>query len=170
MIRPLGPEDVDAFIQIRGDSLELFPYAFGSAPGIEISRNNTLVDLKQKNDENFILGYFDQHEELIGIVGCFREKGIKYRHKANIWGMFVYPDYQGKKIGEQLIKECIRRISLIDDIHKIRVCATHLSIAAIKLYQKLGFTTYGKEQNAMRWNDQALEMVYMDLPLKRSGL
>jgi ribosomal protein S18 acetylase RimI-like enzyme len=168
MIRPLGPEDLDTFIQIRRDSLELFPYAFGGAPGIEIDRDKTLFDLKQKNAENFILGYFDQQKGLIGIVGCFREKGIKYRHKANIWGMFVYPDYQGKKIGEQLLKECIHRISFIHDIHKIRVCATHLSIAAIKLYQKLGFITYGKEQNAMRWNDQALEMVYLDLPLKRS--
>lgn len=169
MIRSLVPEDVDAFIQIRGDSLSLFPYAFGSAPGIEIDRNQTLLDLKKKNVENFILGYFDELHGLIGIVGCYRENGIKYSHKANIWGMFVYPDHQGKKIGEQLLMECIRKISQVDHIQKVRLCASHSSVAAIKLYEKLGFTTYGIEQNAMRWNDQTLDMVYMDLPLKTSG-
>jgi ribosomal protein S18 acetylase RimI-like enzyme len=165
MIKPLGPEQIDDFIRIRRDSLHLFPYAFGSAPKAEINKEETIKNLTQKNESDFILGYFNAEEELVGIVGCVREKGIKYSHKAFIWGMFVYPEFQKMKIGEQLLLACIEKIKIVPGIQKLTLCATHVSTPALALYKKLGFTIYGEEKNAMRWNDKALDMIYMDLPI-----
>ena len=165
MIKSIGPENIEDFIQIRSDSLNLFPYAFGSAPNAEIIKEETIKNLALKNDSDFILGYYNEEEKLVGIAGCVREKGIKYNHKAFIWGMFVYPEYQKMKIGEQLLLACIEKMKKVAGVQKMTLCATHVSIPALALYKKLGFKIYGEEKNAMRWNDKALDMIYMDLPI-----
>lgn len=148
MIRPLDEKDIDQFIKIRKDSLSIYPKSFGADPSISINRESTIQDLKSKTDENFILGYFDQ-SELVGIIGFLRYLNPKTCHKAFIWGVFVYDEYRDKRIGSQLMKACIDKAKNIEGLEKIILGSSHISDAAIKLYQKFGFEVYGREKNAM---------------------
>lgn len=159
MIRYLNENDVDLFIKIREDSLRLDPKSFGAMPNVEIDREKTIQDLREKNDENFILGFFDQGE-LVGMLGFIRFQNMKTRHKGFIWGVFVYREYRGRQIGEQLLKECIARVSKLDGMHKILLSASHISAAALNLYQKLGFEIYGTEPNAMWWEGESIDEIF----------
>ena len=148
MIRPLNEKDLDQFIRIRKDSLTAYSMSFGADPLKPIDKAQTFEDLKAKNEENFILGYFDG-ERLVGTLGFLRYSNPKTRHKGFIWGVFVYEEYWGNKIGSSLMKACIEQAKAIDGLEKIILGASHISDAAIALYLNFGFKEYGREHNAM---------------------
>ncbi len=163
MIRPLTTNDVDEFIRVRKAALVNHPFSFGASPHRIIDKKQTAIDLANKNEENFILGYFDE-AQLIGMVGFMRynEKRI---HKGIIWGMYVDKNYQGKGIGQKLMEMTIAKVKQIKGLTKINLSVTHLSKAAFHLYQKLGFTVYGREIAASYWNGIAMDEIFMDLML-----
>jgi len=160
MIRSLNEKDLDVFIKIRKDSLQLDPKSFGSSPNVKINREKTFNDLKAKNDENFILGYFVE-DKLVGTLGFIRYENEKTRHKGFIWGVFVYDQFRGKKIGKLLMSECIDRASKLSGLHKLMLSVSHISAAAIALYSKMGFEVYGKEPKAMIWEGVFIDEILM---------
>jgi len=160
MIRILNENDVDHFIKIRKDSLQLDPKSFGAMPNVKIDREQTIKDLKKKDEENFILGYFE-NEKLVGILGFIRNHNKKIRHKGYIWGVFVYQEFRGKKIGDRLMQECIERASNLPGLQKILLSVSHISQNALYLYEKLGFEIYGTEPNAMMWEGERIDEIFM---------
>jgi len=148
MIRPLNEKDLDSFIEIRMEGLQKEPTAFGAAYEEGINKDKTFQDLKNKNEENFILGYFDQ-EQLIGIIGLVRYHRLKMNHKAFIWGMYVKASHRGKGIGRQLMEQTIEKAKQIPSLQKINLSVIDTQVTALQLYQRLGFEIFGKDQHAL---------------------
>ena len=163
MIRPLGPRDVDSFMLIRADMLRRSPLSFGSDPDQHIDRDQTYRDLKEKNEENFILGYFDDNNTLVGMIGCFRKTRKKERHKAYMWGMYVHEVHRGKGIARQLMEEALDKIKQAPGVEKVMLSVTTSAKAAKTLYESFGFKPYGIEEDAYRWDGQVLDEVFMEL-------
>ena len=163
MIRDLTEHDLDSFIRIREDSLKLDPMSFGASPFVKIDREETLQRLREKNESDFILGCFEDYQ-LVGITGFVRYKNVKTKHKAFIWGVFVYEAFRGKKIGETLMTMCISRARKLG-LEKLLLGASHTSDAAIDLYKKLGFEEYGREVNAMKWENKYIDEVLFEIRL-----
>ena len=161
MIRELTERELDEFLKVRTDSLKLNPNSFGSDPNLKIDKEKTRVDLKSKNEENFILGYYN-HDQMIGLVGFIRESGIKKKHKGFIWGVFVYPEFRGKGIGKELLKACLTKIAELNGIVKVVLTVTHTSTEAIALYKRLGFNQFGIEKNSMKWKGVSIDEIYME--------
>lgn len=155
MIRALCDEDVDAFIKIRKDSLELDPMSFGANPFATIYRAKTIKDLKAKNHENFILGWFSD-DVLVGTLGFIRNQNPKTRHKGFIWGVFVYEAYRGQGIGKQLLESALQKVARLDGLKKVTLGASDISKRALSLYRKMGFIEYGREDDAMLWDERPM--------------
>ena len=68
MIRPLTENDVDLFIKIRGDSLRLDPKSFRCNAQCGYRSRTDDIDLKNKSEENFILGFFASNNLLEFLV------------------------------------------------------------------------------------------------------
>ena len=143
--------------------MRLDPMSFGASPFVKINREETLQRLKEKNERDFILGYFVD-TELVGITGFIQYKNIKTRHKAYIWGVFVYEAYRGRKIGESLLRICISRAQKLG-LEKVLLGASHTSDAAISMYKKVGFEEYGREVNAMKWENKYIDEVLFEIRL-----
>lgn len=167
MIRPLNESDVEAFIKIRSDSLLFSPRSFGAdpIPGIEMDAKTTREDLKAKNESNFILGYFEEGK-LMGMLGFIRHQRVKTKHRAFIWGVFVYPDHRGKGIGKALLEECLNRANQLEGLEKVSLSVTHVSAVAIGLYEHLGFQPYAREKDALMWKGEPLDEIFMEKRLK----
>ena len=166
MIRPLNENDLDEFIRIRLEGLQKDPAAFGAAYEDGVDRNKTYHNLKQKNEEDFILGYFDQ-DILLGIIGFFKNNRLKKKHKAMIWGMYVSKNARGKGIGRQLMEKCIQKAQQLKGLQKINLSVIHTQSNAIYLYQKLGFETYGKETASLLVDGQSYDEIFMSKVLKK---
>lgn len=164
MIRTLNIDDLDAFIQIREDSLRIDPRSFGADSNKPLDRAITAKRMRKKNDEDFILAYFEENE-ILGMVGFLRETGQKFRHKGHVWGVFVYPDHRRKGIANQLMLTLIDKARKIEGLQKINLSANRTSVASMELYDKLGFKAYGTERNAAQYEGESLDEVYMDLKL-----
>ena len=164
MIRTLNIDDLDIFIQIREDSLRIDPRSFGADSNKPLDRAITAKRMRKKNDEDFILAYFEGNE-ILGMVGFLRETGQKFRHKGHVWGVFVYPDHRRKGIAYQLMLTLIDKARKIDGLQKINLSANRTSIASVELYGKLGFKPYGTERNAAQYEGEILDEVYMDLQI-----
>lgn len=187
MIRPLGTADVDQFIAIRRESFRVAPLSFGQRPDVAIDRTQTLKDLANKTQEDFILGYFRslnpvltgtardasisnqvapaRHEELAGILGMQRYASPKRSHRAFVWGVFVSPAAQGKGIGQQLLQECIRRARTIAGLERLILTVSHHAQAAIRMYEKEGFVVFGREPGAAKTEGVPMDEIYMMLDL-----
>lgn len=165
VIRELTEKDLDKFLKIRNDSLRLCPKSFGADPNTTIDKEKTRLDLQSKNEENFILGYFD-HDQIVGMLGFIRESGMKKKHKGFIWGVFVYPEYRGKGIGKELLQACLSKTALLKGLKKVMLTVSNISMEAISLYVSLGFQQYGIEKDAMRWEGEAIDEICMEKLIK----
>lgn len=163
MIRPLDANDLDAFIQIRSDSLNKSPQAFGADPRpiSAFDRDQTRKDLAAKTHQNFILGYFEA-DVLLGMAGFVQSERAKIRHRAFIWGVYVYPECRGKGVGKRLLQAVLERAKDLDGLVKVVLSVNHSAGAAKGLYESVGFKTYAVERDAMRWEGESLDEVFME--------
>lgn len=148
-IRQLGPEDAAIFRWLRLQGLRECPTAFAASFEEEekISVNEIARRLAASLD-NWVLGALADGE-LAGVVGFYREQGLRLRHKGKIWGMYVAPGHRGERIGEGLMKECVAKIDGIPGLRSARLSVNPTQTAAIKLYEKFGFRKYGEEPDAL---------------------
>jgi hypothetical protein len=95
LVRALVPEDAPAFRALRIRALREHPEAFGRTPdevdAVEIWQRRLADDAK--SDLDFMLGAFDD-DVLVGMAGCHRERFIKQRHIAYIWGVYVSAEHR----------------------------------------------------------------------------
>ena len=162
-IRSLTEADVDAFWSVRLRALKEDPEAFGAS--YEESVVTPIADIvKRLRSEAgiFVLGAFDPH--LLGIVGFFQEQGDKRKHIGFIWGLYVIPEARGKRVGKLLMQEAIRRASHYQAIEQINLTVSNKAVK--KMYESLGFTTYGSEPRALKIGQQYLDQDMMTLRLR----
>ena len=165
--RRLLDEDARAYWELRLEALQNSPEAFGTSYEEAIQRDNPIERVKNnfKIEGNDTFGAFDQGE-LVGMVTLLQESGLKMKHRANIFAMYVSPTSRGKGIGKALMEKAIKLAKESKDIEKINLSVVSSNEAAKKLYHQLGFNVFGKEEMALKVGETYYEELHMELVLK----
>jgi RimJ/RimL family protein N-acetyltransferase len=151
MIRVLSESDAQIYRTIRLHALRLSPEAFGSTYEREAEFSlDTFEDRVRPAADKFVLGAFDDTGSLVGVVTFMQEAGRKDAHKGNVYGMYVAPDMRGKGLGKALLIELIRRARNLEGLERLKLTVVSENTVAKKLYQSLGFETYGVERAALK--------------------
>lgn len=167
-LRLLGPDDAEIYRQIRFKSLQESPEAFLTTYEIQLAKPiEEFRQNLQSNNFRFTLGCFTETNELAGIVTFARETNPKITHKGNIYAMYVSSEYRGRRIGNALLTELLQRAKQLPGLEQINLTVVSSNLAAKKLYETVGFTTYGTERNAMKNNGQYWDEDYMTLYIRR---
>jgi len=169
LIRVLTELDSKQFWSLRLRALRENPEAFGASYEEELntptdkltSRFNS--DLILPLEENFMLGAFNGNRDMIGVVGFRRERRVKLRHKASIWGMYVVPESRQTGIGKSLISELLNKANTLDGLQQINLGVVSSNTHAKALYNSLGFKTYAVEKNALKIGEQYFDDDFMVL-------
>nr|WP_220185894.1 GNAT family protein [Paenactinomyces guangxiensis] len=151
----MEPSDAEIYREIRLRSLQENPEAFLTT--YEIEREKPIETTRQNlqhTDFKFTLGCFTDNDELVGIVTFVRESKPKITHKGYVFGMYVVPEFRGKRVGYRLISELLQRAKKCAGLEQIHLTVVANNIAAKKLYESVGFTRYGTECNALKMNGQ----------------
>ncbi|WP_026986883.1 GNAT family N-acetyltransferase [Fodinicurvata fenggangensis] len=159
-IRRLLPGDAKVFRRLRAEGLTLEPTSFRHA--VDDEQDLPLQYTEQRLAETYVLGAF-RDDELVGVAGYARLSGSKLQHKGLIWGMYVRGSERGQGIGKELLHRLIEYAATEVSLLLLTVVAANTS--ALRLYQSLGFQSYGREPRSIREGDAYLdeELMYIDL-------
>ena len=101
--------------------------------------------------------------ELVGVMTIAGEGAPKLRHRVNLFAVYVTPEVRGKRVGTALLQEVVKYTKQMPHVEKINLTVVSTNKAAIKLYEKVGFKSFGLEHHAMKMNDTYVDEIYMSL-------
>lgn len=164
MIRLLDEHDADAYFELRRQALVEAPLSFASSLTDDIASSRQAVcDLLRQVPESVIIGAF--FENLVGVVGLYRDRHLKSSHKAHLWGMYVIPNYRGQGVATELLDAALRHASLLAGVSWVHLSVTSAVPAARRIYERAGFHVWGTEPEALRHNGSTVVDYHMALRL-----
>ena len=165
-VRRLTEADAEAFWNIRLRALRDNPESFGASYEEILERGIAGVTQGlRKSDtapDDATFGAFEG-STLVGIANFQREEGIKRHHKGVIWGMYVPQELRGKGVGKALLEAAIAYARTLPGLEQINVSVVITSKEAHRLFQALGFETYGLERHALKLNNKYFDQELMTL-------
>lgn len=105
------------------------------------------------NSPNGLMLFAEADGKPVGMVGAFWENKEKNKHIANIVSLFVKEEFRGKGIGKILLEAMIKELNRKSDIRKLKLGVVFTQIAALNMYQKLGFKIIGKAEKELKNGD-----------------
>ena len=154
-IRTLTATDAPAYRALRLEMLTHDPSAFGSSAEEFRERSPESVAAQlTPTDTRFTLGAWEG-SNLLGTATLAREDGLKTRHKAFVYGVYVTPAARGQGLAHALMTGLMER-AREQNISTLMLAVAEPQTAARTLYTRLGFTPYGTEPDALRVNGQSI--------------
>ena len=106
-------------------------------------------------------------QHLMGTVALEFSAKPKTQHSALVIGMYVKPQARRLGAGALLMKAAIEAAAAKPGVQVLRLTVTEGNEAAIRLYQSVGFTTWGTEPLAIRTPSGFRGKVHMFMRLQR---
>jgi RimJ/RimL family protein N-acetyltransferase len=146
-IRILDARDADAFQALRLRGLQEYPAAFASSYEEEhvFTREFVAARLGDESHGAVLGAYLDA--SLIGVMGVRREQHLKLAHKALLWGVYVAPEGRGHGVARRLGLAALDYAKTKFAARQITLGVGTWNAGAIKLYESLGFESFGIERD-----------------------
>lgn len=167
LVRQIQSSDAEDYLSLRKASELEFPQYVGASVEHELSVGESGIrDLLASYHSNgiYVFGVFDG-EKLAGVSCLTRKDSNKYRHKAFLWGMYIYPEYRNSGVSSMLMEHAIDWCRSQGGIMAIQLFVTTTNAAGIKLYKRYHFASYGTERNHMFSAGSFHDAELMELPL-----
>lgn len=164
-VRRLRAEDAADLVALRREALETDPLAFGASAdddrglSLEFVRSS-LAD----HQEQAMFGYFDG-DSLSGMIGVIRAARVKRRHTGSIWGMYVTPGARNKGVGRALLEAAVQQARGWG-LDQVQLEVTEAAPAAKRLYEAVGFRSWGREPRALHWKGRFVDEHHLVLELR----
>ena len=164
IIREAEVSDAAQLRELRLDALRDSPTAFPAEFSVNANQPLSFWEGRLSSNEIGTIFFAEQESQLIGMIGIRRGESLKTKHSANIWGVYVRPAWRGLHISDSLIAACTAW-ARSKDVNILKLGVVIASAAAVRCYQRCGFTIYGTEPRGMFYNGQYFDgyLMYRDL-------
>jgi ribosomal protein S18 acetylase RimI-like enzyme len=164
IIRKLQPHESAIYREVRLACLKNVPQYFGSTYEEEILNPKLMFETFIENDssDHVMFGAFDE-QRLIGITGFNRMARQRAMHRGDVVQVYVDSNYRGQNIGEKLIRHVLEYAFTLDGIEQIQLSVIASNKTAIKLYEKLGFKTFGVQPRYFKAGETYMDQQFMQL-------
>jgi ribosomal protein S18 acetylase RimI-like enzyme len=163
-IRLLTADDAEAWWSLRLEALRNDPASFADSTEEHLATTVEAVRERLGSSDpvrNFVVGMFED-AKLIATAGFYRYAHLKEQHKVHIWGVYVRPESRGMGVARALMQEIIRRARAMEGLEQILLVAS-AHLPAKKLYEALGFASYGIEPRSLKIGTEYVDDVLMIL-------
>lgn len=163
--RKLLKEDATDYWSLRLQAVEREPRSFGPTP--EEHRQITIPEIEALlcSPHSFVMAGFSAGA-MIGFARFEREPNVKERHKGHVRGVYVALSHRGKGAAKEMIGALIDEAMKDPSIEQLLLAVGVFNTGAKKLYESLGFRTFGLEPRALRVGDEYIDEEHMILLLR----
>ncbi len=164
IIRKLQPNESAIYREIRFTCLKNAAENFGSTYEEEILNPKLKFEtfIENASTEHFMFGVFDV-DKLIGITGFDRMNRKRDRHRGELVQVYLDSNHRGQNIGEKLIRSVVEYAFTMGGLEQIQLSVVAGNKSAIKLYEKIGFRSYGLQPHYFKVNDTYMDQNFMQL-------
>ncbi len=164
IIREAALSDAQQFRELRLNALQDSPTAFSADYYVNLNYPLSHWENRLRFDDYGMIFFAEHEHNLIGMTGIRQRESPKTKHSADIYSVYVRPEWRGLHIAEGILDACtewatVRNVIVL----KLGVMATNTS--AIRLYERCGFKIYGTEPFDIFYDGQ-----YYDLHLMQRKL
>ena len=146
----LGAWEGGVYQALRREGFRLEPRAFRFAP--EDEAHVTPAAVAERLQRDFVIGAFSAEDsQLIGVGGLAWNDGVKTRHKALLYGMYVKAAHRGSGAADEIMKSLIDEARAKVEIVTLTVVSSNLR--ALRFYERWGFRAYGVEERSAKNGD-----------------
>jgi len=153
----LPPERWKEARDLRLTALQTEPTAFGSS--YEEEANFTEAEWKRRT-ANALFAISDNRP--IGTITYLINERVKTKHIAQIFGVYVDPNFRGRGVGRNMLEKALDLIGENKGIVKVRLTVNPQRTAAITLYKSLGFAIVGELKNELKVGGEFYDEVIME--------
>lgn len=106
--------------------------------------------------------FFGAHDNgaLCGSINFMRDKGPVVRHKGWLLGMYVAPAARGTGTADALVETLVKHAA-DEGVLQLQLGVSTGNETALRLYERHGFSTYGREPRALRFADSFVDQFMM---------
>ncbi|AZQ47419.1 GNAT family N-acetyltransferase [Bacillus albus] len=164
MIRLLTKEDAKQYWELRLQALQVNPEAFVTTYEEAIRQQNPIkrVENNLTAATSCTFGAFNEKNQLVGVVTLLTEEKEAYKHKGHIIAMYVDASNRRSGLARELIRKAIERAREMN-LEQLTLGVVSTNEPAKKLYESMGFQTYGIEKRALKINGVYSDDEYMVL-------
>jgi RimJ/RimL family protein N-acetyltransferase len=156
-------DDAAAYQAVRLRALTTDPLAFRSTLEEESRLSRDEYAARLANAENRTIGAF-MGDELVGIGTILRETRTTVRHRGGIVGMYVTAGARGSGAAGGIMERLIEYARSVG-LRMVCLSVEGENVRARRLYERWGFTEYGRLPRAELHGDQFTDEVLMMLSL-----
>lgn len=162
----LPPERWREAKQLRLEALLKEPTAFSSSYEYELAFNDEVWIARLTSAyarEGHLTLFAELDGELVGMAGASWSSKAKPRHVAEIYGVYLSPEWRGKGLASRLMRRLLDELRSLGQIEKVSLTANAESQAAIRLYERLGMQHVGRARRKHPLDAQYYDLVYLEL-------
>jgi ribosomal protein S18 acetylase RimI-like enzyme len=162
-IRRLSAADAAAFRALRLVALLDKPEAFVTSHVEEAAQPLAYFEARlAERPGQAVFGAFDG-DTLAGMAGLSRESLLQLAHKSHVWGMYVAEAARGRGVARALLQAALAHARATPGVAKVTLSVDSVNVAAIALYESLGFVAFAREADAVRLDGQSRDDLQMHL-------
>ena len=164
IFRKLQRHESAIYRELRLSCLKNVPEFFGSTYEEEVLNPKFMfeTDIENESPDHAMFGAFDA-ERLIGIAGFNRMARQRASHRGELVQVYLEPGYRGQNVGERLIQRVLEYAFTLEGIEQVQLSVIARNTTAIKLYEKLGFKTFGVQPKYFKAGDEYMDQQFMQL-------
>ena len=160
VIRVLRPTDVSPYFALRLALLESDPLAYITTAEDWAGRRLADVAGRLTMTDHQVTYGAHLGGDLVGILTLLRESRPALAHRAEIVSVGVLPQARGQGCADALLRSAIAQARRWEGARQIDLSVTETQHAALRLYQRWGFTTWGVQPEAVRGQDGSLRALH----------
>ena len=162
-IRRLSPSDAAVFRALRLAALLETPEAFVASHEEEKDQPISFFeDRLVARPGHAVFGAFIDGT-LAAVAGLTRADAMQLAHKCNLWGMVVAAPARGQGVARQLLQAVLDHARATPGVAKVTLSVDSANVAAIALYESLGFVVFAREADAVRLHGRSRDDLQMHL-------
>ena len=163
---------LEAAWTLRLRALREHPESFGQpyedAAVLSMEQVKGIYDTFWNFLDNRTFGAFAANGEIVGMTGVARYYVDKMRHRMDIWGVYVAPEFRGLGVATQLLEAALNHARNIDGVLQVQLQVVTSNDAAIRTYERAGFSRWGRMPRADLVNGVEYDNDFMVLMLDAS--